>query len=236
MSEGPNIARVASLIGDKARAKMLSSLVQGRALTASELAMVAGVTPATASSHLSKLEAGGLLSQRKNGRHRYFSLSSAEVENALGVLRTLAEGCGHVGLLANTSEPAMREARICYNHLAGERGIQMYESMLNRGFLKDDPTPELTETGLNYVTQLGIDIQDLYRGRAPLCRLCLDWSERKVHLAGALGRALLTVILDRGWALRSTDGSRAITFSAAGARTFDQEFPTVPAKIRQAAE
>ncbi|MFO1165925.1 MAG: winged helix-turn-helix domain-containing protein [Paracoccus sp. (in: a-proteobacteria)] len=134
MKDGPDIARVAALIGDPARANMLTALMGGRALTASELAQEAGVTAQTASSHLARLAEGGLIRQRKQGRHRYHQLASAEVAALLESLMGLAAGAGHLRRRPGPRDPAMRRARVCYDHLAGEMGTTMFESMLARGY------------------------------------------------------------------------------------------------------
>ena len=129
MKAGPDIAMVASLVGDPARANMLTALMTGRALTASELAQEAGITPQTASSHLSKLEAGGLVEQEKQGRHRYYRLSDPDVAGVLEGLEGLAARAGHMRVRTGPKDPALRRARVCYDHLAGDLGVQMLDSM-----------------------------------------------------------------------------------------------------------
>lgn len=134
MKDGPDISRVAALIGDPARANMLTALISGMALTASELAAEAGVTLQTASAHLSKLEAGGLISLRREGRHKYFRLAGDEVAHVLEALMGLAAGTGALRTRPGPRDPEMRKARVCYNHLAGDMGTQMYDALLARGF------------------------------------------------------------------------------------------------------
>src|SRR3954451_7778573 len=129
MKAGPDIAMVASLVGDPARANMLTALMSGRALTASELAHQAGITPQTASSHLAKLEAGGLIEPEKQGRHRYYRLADPDVAGVLEGLAVLAARAGHMRLRTGPKDPALRRARICYDHLAGDLGVQMLDSM-----------------------------------------------------------------------------------------------------------
>ncbi len=225
MKEGPDIALLGSLIGDPARANMLGALMSGKALTATELAGEAGVTAQTASSHLGKLEAGGLVRKSKQGRHRYFTLADDDVGAVLESLMGLAALKGHTRLRTGPKDPALRRARVCYNHLAGELGVQMYDSLKQRGFVAgDDEKLQLTDTGQQFVTSLGIDISAVNSTRRPLCRSCLDWSARRNHLAGGLGIALLDHFYQTGWAKRR-DGTRVVTFSNIGEAAFAKNFP-----------
>lgn len=221
--------RIAALIGDPARANMLTALMSGRALTATELAAEAGVTAQTASSHLARLHEGGLLQPRKQGRHKYFSLASAEVADVLEALMGLAAKAGHVRSRTGPADKALRQARICYNHLAGDLGVQMFDSLLAQGCLvSDDSQLRLTQAGRDVVAVCGIDIDSLTGSRSALCRECLDWSERRSHLAGSLGRAFLSSFVALGWA-RVDRGTRVVTFSASGLREFQSLFlPTAP--------
>ena len=226
MKHGPDIARVAALIGDPARANMLTELLDGRALTASELASVSGVTPQTASSHLGKLTDGGLLQHRKQGRHRYFALADDEVASVLEGLLGLAAGTGAMRLRPGPKDKDMREARVCYNHLAGRRGVALYRSLLSRSLIVEDgERVGLTPDGESFASGFGIPVEDLKRGRAVLCRSCLDWSERRSHLAGSLGRAYLAKMEELRW-VRREDGNRRILFTDRGRRDFDRLFPT----------
>lgn len=223
MKDGPDIARVAALIGDPARANMLTALMGGRALTASELAQEAGVTAQTASSHLARLAEGGLIRQRKQGRHRYHQLASAEVAALLESLMGLAAGAGLLRRRPGPRDPAMRRARVCYDHLAGEMGTTMFESMLARGYLcRVDDAIMLTDAGRDFARGF-LQAEPGERSRAPLCRECLDWSERRSHLAGHLGRAMLARLTGLGWARRDPD-SRVIRFSPEGERQFRAMF------------
>ena len=188
MKEGPDIALIGSLIGDPARANMLTTLMTGKALTASELAAEAGITAQTASSHLSKLETAGLLTQRKQGRHRYFALADDEVGNLLEAMMGLAAKRGHMRARTGPRDPALRKARVCYNHLAGDYGVRMFDSMVARELLVEEGEEiSLTDAGEVFVGELGIALPELTQSRRPLCRSCLDWSERRTHLAGTLG-------------------------------------------------
>lgn len=225
MAEGPDIARIASLIGDPARANMLLALMGGRALTATELAAAGGITVQTASSHLSKLEAGGLIRPRSQGRHRYFSFADASVGPMIESLMGFAASRGHLRHRTGPREPALRKARICYDHLAGDYGVRMLDSLRASGAVDgDDDHPALTEAGEERLSALGIDVGGLKASRRPLCRACLDWSERRVHLSGSVGKALLDHLIDRGHAHR-VQGSRVIEFTPEGERRFRLTFP-----------
>jgi DNA-binding transcriptional ArsR family regulator len=212
MKEGPLIAPVAALIGDPARANMLTALMDGRALTASELAHQAGVTLQTASGHLGKLEGAGLLAVEKQGRHRYFRLSGNDVAHALESLMGLAARTGAVRVRPGPKDPALRAARVCYDHLAGERGVAVLDRLRAKRLLDGDPhrlSP--TARGRRFFAEFGIELGALERGRRPLCLACLDWSERKHHLGGALGAALLARFCTLGWARREADRVVRIT-------------------------
>lgn len=224
MKEGPDIARVAALIGDPARANMLTALMSGKALTVSELAGEAGVTLQTASAHLSKLDAGGLLRPRKQGRHKYFSIASDDVAQVLEALMGLAAGAGHLRRRTGPKDAALRKARVCYNHLAGDKGTQLFDSFLAQGHVTfEDDALVLTGSGHRFASDLGVDLAELEARKTPLCRECLDWSERRSHLAGSLGRAFFSKFEELGW-IKRDQGSRAVMFSAAGETQFDRLF------------
>ncbi len=224
MKHGPDISHIAALIGDPARANILTALMSGKALTASELAHEAGVTLQTTSSHLSKLHNGGLIRVRKEGRHKYFTLGSDEVAHVLEALMGLAAGSGHLRTRPGPRDPEMRRARVCYSHLAGDMGTQLYDSLITRRFLRHEGTqPVLTGEGHSFITNFGIDLAALPASRTPLCRDCLDWSERRSHLAGRLGRALLDHMETIGWVARVKD-SRILRFSTSGQAGFDTYF------------
>ena len=214
---------VASLVGDPARSNMLTALMTGRALTASELAHEAGVTPQTASSHLAKLEAGGLIEQEKQGRHRYYRLADPDVAGVLEGLAGLAARAGHMRVRTGPKDPALRRARVCYDHLAGDLGVQMLDSMRRQKLVRQhEHGIELTAGGQRFLTSaLQIDPATLVHPRRPVCKACLDWSERRHHLAGTLGAALMTRFTELKWAARdTTPGSRIVNFSRNGERRF----------------
>ncbi|MEM7547556.1 MAG: winged helix-turn-helix domain-containing protein [Pseudomonadota bacterium] len=220
MREGPDIARIAALIGDPARANMLTALMTGKALTVSELAAEAGVTLQTASAHLAKLDQGGMLRPRRQGRHKYFTIASDDVAAVLEGLMNLAAGSGHLRHQTGPKDAALRRARVCYNHLAGDLGTRFYDRLRARGEIRgDEDSLVLTEAGSNFARDFGIDLAALEAGKAPLCRECLDWSARRSHLAGSLGRAFLARFEALGWAQR--DGAtRVIRITHKGERGF----------------
>jgi DNA-binding transcriptional ArsR family regulator len=221
LKEGPDIARIAALIGDPARANMLAALADGRALTASELAAEAGVTKQTASSHLSQLSQGGLLAFQAQGRHRYFRLAGEEVGHALEALMGLAATHAPPRTRTGPRDPALRHARACYGHLAGELGVHLFRRLSARRWLAlEEDAVGLTPFGRRALGEFGIDIDGLAALRRPLCRPCLDWSERRHHLAGSLGEALLQRFGKLGWARRERD-SRVVRFSPTGERAFN---------------
>jgi DNA-binding transcriptional ArsR family regulator len=223
MKAGPDIAMVASLVGDPARANMLTALMDGRALTASELAQEAGITPQTASSHLSKLEAGRLVEPEKQGRHRYYRLTDPDVAGVLEGLAGLAARAGHMRVRTGPKDPALRRARVCYDHLAGDLGVQMLESMKAQKLVQQRQQDiELTMEGARFLEKnLQISPDMLAHPRRPVCKACLDWSERRHHLAGTLGAALMTRFAELKWAARdSMPGSRVVNFSRTGEKRF----------------
>ena len=228
MKVGPDIAMVASLVGDPARANMLTALLSGRALTASELAQEAGITPQTASSHLAKLEAGGLVEPEKQGRHRYYRLTDPDVAGVLEGLAGLAARAGHMRVRTGPKDPALRRARICYDHLAGDLGVQMLESMKTQKLVRQKKQDiELTVEGARFLERnLQISPNMLAHPRRPVCKACLDWSERRHHLAGTLGAAIMRRFTELKWASRDPEpGSRVVNFTRNGERRFAELFP-----------
>lgn len=224
MDGTPNIAKIGALLGDNTRARMLSALMHSKALTASELAREAGVTAQTATSHLAKLEDGGLLALRKQGRHKYFTLANEDVAALLETLMGLSTGDGTLKSLTGPRDAAMRNARVCYNHLAGNKGIQLHESLLASEYLVlKKGALTLSRNGQSFMQEFGIDLDTLHASRSPLCRECLDWSERRSHLAGSLGGALLTQFENMNW-VKKDSNNRIIRFSAKGEQAFNITF------------
>ena len=222
MKEGPSIAPIAALAGDPARANMLAALMSGKALTASELAGEAGVTAQTASSHLAKLEAGGLIAGLRHGRHRYFRLAGEDVAQMLEKMMGVAARAGHLRTRTGPADPLIRKARVCYDHLAGEMGVALFDALIESGRLvRRGGQLHLTRRGEAFVQSLDIELEALCAKRRPLCRVCLDWSMRRHHLAGMLGAALLERFIALGWAARDRK-SRALIFSKFGETKFAQ--------------
>lgn len=211
MKDGPVIASVAALIGDPARANILTALMDGRALTASELAEVAGVTLPTASGHLAKLSDAALVAVEKQGRHRYYRLHSADVAEVLEKLMGLAQRSGAVRVRTGPRDEALREARICYDHLAGEQGVALLSRLFENDLLSPGETPGLTDKGRIAFSNIGIDVEALARKRRPVCLHCLDWSERRHHLGGSLGAAILERSVALGWIKRGEGRTLSVT-------------------------
>ena len=210
--------RIAALIGDRARVDMLTALMAGRALTATELADAAGIGRPGASAHLSALVDAQLLKVEKQGRHRYFRVADEDVAHLLESLMNVAFRVANAPVRVGPADAALRQARVCYDHLAGEWGVRVFDSFVFRGFLHvGEEALQLTGDGRAFVTGFGIEPAALSGSRRPACRACLDWSERRHHLAGALGAALLERVLVLGW-LRRTPQTRALVVTARGQR------------------
>lgn len=216
MSEGPNLAKLAALLAEPARAQMLTLLLAGQALTATELADAAGVARSTASAHLAKLEAAGFLACVPQGRHRYYRLADEGVAEMLEQMLGIASRAGAMPLLTGPRDAALREARVCYDHLAGKHAVAMLERLLAAGVVvRDGAAISLGPRAQAVLQDLGIDVDALRRSKRVVCRACLDWSERRDHLAGGLGAALMQLALERAWIKRERD-SRSVIFSAGG--------------------
>jgi DNA-binding transcriptional ArsR family regulator len=224
MKDNPNIVRIAALVGERARADILTALLAGEALTATELAEAAGVTKQTASSHLAKLLDARLIAVQRQGRHGYFRLADRDVAQLMESLMGVAYRSGAVRIRPGPREPALRKARVCYDHLAGELGVLIFDSLHRQKLLRSVAGAlDLTEQGERFCAELGLDPGTLAQGRRVLCRACMDWSARRHHLAGALGAALLDCCFQRGWARRAK-GSRVVTFTQAGERSLRERF------------
>lgn len=231
MSNLATFAEVAALAGDLARAEMLRALMDGRALTASELAQVAGVTPQTASGHLARMATAGLLSVEKQGRHRYHRLASAMVANMIESIMQVASGPGATQppLVVGPRDAALRLARTCYDHLAGRLGVALADALIGGEYVELASDGGLvTDRGVAFFAGIGIDVDALmpHRGkRSPriLCRPCLDWSERRPHLAGKIGVAICSYGFAAVW-IRRIPGTRAIAITPKGERIFREHF------------
>jgi DNA-binding transcriptional ArsR family regulator len=217
MDTGPKIAQVAALVGDPARANMLSALMDGRTLTASELAYVSGVAPQTASGHLAKLSDAGLLALQKQGRRRYFRLASPLVARMLEGLMVLAqEGPARQRNLWRGGD-TLRYARTCYDHMAGRIAVAIADQLVQQSFiLLDEDGGQLTDAGRSFFNEFGVDL-GIASKRRVFCRPCLDWSERRPHLAGAVGAAILRHALEHDWVEHIRD-SRALVVTPDGVR------------------
>ena len=229
MPDSPDMAFVAGAIAEPTRGRMLMALMRGQALTATELALDGGVTPSTASSHLGRLMDAGLVSVARQGRHRYFRIARPEVAQMLEGMANLANS-GASRIATGPRDPALRHARVCYDHLAGETAVRLLARLREHRFLTgDDDSLALSPRGEAWAAALGIDLPALRAKRRLICRPCLDWSERRAHLAGSLGAA----ILDRMVALRYVRRSagRGVTLSENGERLIDRPDTFVHAEL-----
>lgn len=216
MKDGPNFARLGALIGDPARANIVAALMAGRALTARECATEAGVATSTASTHLAQLVEGRLIVVETQGRHRYFRIAGPDVATAIESLMGLAARLGISRTRPGPRDPAMRKARFCYDHLAGEVATTLYVLLFNNGLIAAKAEGlVLTPKGRSRFIAEGIDLLELESRQRPVCRACLDWSERTDHLAGSLGAAIAQLAIKRGWCRRS-QSSRIISFAPGG--------------------
>src|SRR5258705_11774556 len=214
---------------------MLPALMDGRPLTASELARVAGITPQTASGHLARMTTAGLLAVEKQGRHRYHRLASACVAQMMESIMQVASDMesSRPRLFVGPRDGGLRAARTCYDHLAGRLGVALADALVSGGYAEiGSDAGELTDTGIELLGRIGIDVDSLLlrRGRRSarvLCRPCLDWSGRRPPLAGTGGAALCTHSLARGW-VRRISGSRAVAITATRQRGFSGELGASP--------
>lgn len=207
-----DIAPVAALIADPARAAMLTALLGGTALAAGELARVAGVSAATASAHLARLLDGGLVSVVRQGRHRYYRLAGHEVAEVLEVLARVSGRPPVRSLRQSRQARLLEEARTCYDHLAGRAGVALLEALRGHGCLDGE---RVTPAGERLLAELGVDVERARRSRRRFAPECLDWTERRPHLGGALGAAITGVLLERGW-FRRGSLPRAVVLTGEG--------------------
>jgi DNA-binding transcriptional ArsR family regulator len=222
-----DMAELGALLGDPARASILTALIDGRALTATELAEVAGVAPQTASGHLAKLAAANLLDLRKQGRHRYYRVASPLVASMLeSVMSVAAMQLPPRRTPSSRLDEGMRTARTCYDHIAGRLGVAIADTLVTRGYvLLADDGGEVTPAGADFLAAFGAALSR--KGlRRVFCRPCLDWSERRWHLAGAVGAALCNRCIDLHWIERA-QGTRALTITPKGRRGFADNFGVI---------
>ncbi len=224
MSNAPQIAEVAALVGDPARANILCALLGGRALTATELAFAAGVSPQTTSGHLGKLFAARLVVLMKQGRHRYYRLAGPHVAQMLESIMSVALSGPPRFQPKSKLDEELRHARTCYDHIAGVLGVGLAERLCAREFVVlGDEAGEVTPPGMAFFDRLGVDLTAAQRKRRVFCRPCLDWTERRCHIGGAVGAALAQRCFDLKWIERVRD-SRALTITPAGRRGLTEFF------------
>lgn len=218
MSDTTHLASVAALLGDPARANILLALFDGRALTAKEWAFAAHVTPQTTSGHLGKLSDSGLLSMERQGRHRYFRLATPAVAQMLESIMAVS---GPESPRTWRGGEALRNARTCYDHLAGRLGVALADFLVRAGHVALSPDGgEVTASGVSFLASFGAEPVS---GKRVFCRPCLDWSERRSHLAGRVGAALACRCFDLGWIARQRD-TRAVAITAVGLEGFARQF------------
>ncbi len=228
MDAEPSMASIGALIGSPARSAMLALLFDGRALTATELSHAAGVSAATASEHLGKLVSGGLLLCEKHGRHRYYKLAGDEVAEALEPLIHLVRHKPAPIREISPEQKQIRCARLCYDHIAGALGVSITTAMVDQGYLDvQDRHYEITASGENFFAELGIDLESLRKARRQFAPQCLDWSERKPHVAGALGAAITDMAFELKW-IERTKHRRIIKLTDLGREQFKQKLGLKP--------
>ncbi|MBA3898522.1 MAG: helix-turn-helix transcriptional regulator [Sphingomonadaceae bacterium] len=217
-----DVSQIAAAIGDPGRARILFCLMDGHARTSTELSVVADVGPSTASAHLNRLKAAGLVRATVQGRHRYYNLTGSEVADVLESLGVLAGGTRDA--FTPTTPSRLRLARTCYDHMAGAVGVSIHDGLKERGWLLSGPADyELTPGGAGALESVGVDVEAARRLRRRFAFGCLDWSERRPHLGGGLGAAVLKLALQRKWVLRDID-SRSLCVTHAGRRELKERF------------
>jgi len=224
MSINSNVAQVVSLLGEASRASILTSLMDGRFHTATELAYMAGIKPQTASFHLSKLVEGNLVKADKQGRHRYFQLANTEVAALLESLLAISPPPEIRSLKQSNQLKLLQDARTCYDHLAGKLGVGLTESMVSAGYLeKEEKEFRVTLSGNQFLADFGVDLDVLKKKRRSFSHACIDWSERHHHLGGSLGNGLMVRLLELGW-ITQAPAIRAVNITEAGKKGFKQFF------------
>ena len=225
MSSDVDTAAVAALVANRARCAMLDALFDGGERTAGSLAKVARIAPSTASGHLRMLADGGLVTLENRGRHQYARLAGPDVAHALEALSTIAPTTASTSLRASDRALALRRARTCYDHLAGALGVALTDALCGAGILTAEEL-QVTPRGARRLQRFGIDVAQLRGGSRPLTRVCLDWSERRPHLAGALGAALCDELIARRWIVRMPE-PRIVRLTPAGRKGLAEAFDLV---------
>ncbi|WP_408009899.1 ArsR/SmtB family transcription factor [Pseudalkalibacillus sp. A8] len=224
MITGPNVAAVAKLISEPSRAVILTALLDGRFHPASSLAYVAGIKPQTASFHLKKMIDANVVRVEKHGRHRYYGLQNHEIAEVLESLLSLAPKVEVKSFKQDSNDKAIRYARTCYDHLAGQLGVKITDSLLDNDFLKPvDNTFKLTPEGEKFFRDFEIDLGQVRKKRRAYIHKCLDWSERRHHLAGAVGNALLDRLIDLKW-IERVPTIRAVKITPTGKSSLKEVF------------
>jgi DNA-binding transcriptional ArsR family regulator len=231
MASNALFAEIAALSGDPGRASMLHALMDGRALTATELARAAGITPQTASGHLQRMTAVGLLSVEKQGRHRYHRLAAPSIARMLESIMQVAAELEPTGkkLTIGPKDAALRRARTCYDHFAGQLGVAIADALIGQGHVElTGDAGILSETGIAHLAEIGMEVEPMLVQRTKrsgriLCRPCLDWSERRPHLGGLVGATICAHSMQHGWT-RRLDGTRAVLVTPKGERAFRESF------------
>lgn len=229
-SDGTSIARLAALLADSNRAHMCLCLLDGTAWTAGELATAAGIARSTASEHLDQLVAGGLLAEERQGRHRYLRIATPGAAQFVESVAAMAgPGQAPRSLRSVTAGEAMARGRTCYDHLAGRLGVAVMDAMTKRDLVSTRRGVAVTDAGQRWLRDLDVDIDALERQRRPLIRSCLDWTERRPHLAGAVGAVLCTHLIDNDWVERGV--GRSVQVTDTGSRTLRRLLGLTPADL-----
>ncbi|WP_209847116.1 ArsR/SmtB family transcription factor [Paenibacillus sediminis] len=224
MNVNSNVAMVAALVSEASRAAILTALLDGRFHPASELAHMAGITPQTASFHLNKMVDANIVTVQKQGRHRYYGIRNQEIAQVLESLLSIAPPAQIKSLRQSSEDKAIRLARTCYDHLAGNLGVQLTESLITMGVLYEDENEfRVTHQGKEFFTSFQINLQEVKRRRRSLSHKCLDWTERRHHLAGALGNAILEKLFELKWIERLSN-TRAIKITPNGKKGLKEIF------------
>jgi DNA-binding transcriptional ArsR family regulator len=213
MSISQNVANTALLISDPSRAAILTVLLDGRFHTASELSLLIGVKPQTTSYHLSKLIEQNIIVVESQGRHRYFGIQNEEIAKTIESLLVLSPPAKIKSLKQSREDAAIRYARTCYDHIAGYLGVQIADAFIRKGYL--DSEFSLTPEGQRFFEEMQVDVKEIKRKRRSFCHKCLDWSERRHHIAGAVGLALLEKFIELEWVVRLPK-TRAISVTKKG--------------------
>ncbi|MGZ7442699.1 ArsR/SmtB family transcription factor [Paenibacillus sp. TH7-28] len=219
-----NVALIASMVSDASRSAMLTVLMDGRFHAAGELAHMAGIQPQTASFHLAKMADAGLITVEKQGRHRYYGIRNPEVAQVMESLMSIAPPVKIKSLRQSAENQALRRARTCYDHLAGSLGVSLTQSLVREGILQEGASGfEVTKKGEAFFENFQIDLNQVKSKRRSFSHKCLDWSERRHHLAGALGQALLERLLELNWVQRLPN-TRAIKITPQGKAGLKEAF------------